>query len=46
MTNDIRIRLTEQDKLFLQARADAERLKLSSYVRNQLLRNVNTNSKI
>jgi len=46
MTKDIRVRLTEQDKLFLQAKADAERLQLSSYVRNRLLANVNTNSEI
>jgi len=46
MTKDIRVRLTEQDKLFLQAKADAERLQLSSYVRNQLLGGIETNSKI
>jgi len=46
MTQDIRLRISETDKLYLEAKANEARLKLSSYVRNQLLGGIETNSKI
>ena len=46
MTQDIRLRISETDKLYLEAKANEARLKLSSYVRHELLKNVNTNSEI
>ena len=43
MDKDLRVKISAQDRLYLESRAAAERLNLSAYVRHELLKNVKLN---